>query len=146
MAPEMTIARLAREAGVGTDTVRYYEKQGLLPAPRRRLSGYRIYDEEALRLLLFIRRAQNLGFSLKEIAQLLALRRAPARACPEVQAAAKVKLDQVDAKIRDLQGVRQALLALLDSCRRSKPLTCPLLESLEAIDPPGREKKKGGKS
>ena len=60
MTPEMTITRLARKAGVGTDTVRYYEKMGLLSAPRRRPSGYRIYDEEALRLLLFIRRAQNL--------------------------------------------------------------------------------------
>lgn len=143
MASEMTITQLAREAGVGTDTVRYYEKQGLLPAPRRRPSGYRIYDMEALRLLLFIRRAQNLGFSLKEIGQLLALRRAPVRACREVQAAAKVKLEHVDAKIRDLQGVRRALLALLDSCRRSGPLTCPLLESLEVA---GYEKRKGGKS
>jgi MerR family copper efflux transcriptional regulator len=61
MSPEMTIAQLAREAGVGTDTVRYYEKQGLLPSPLRRPSGYRIYNREALRLLLFIRRAQNLG-------------------------------------------------------------------------------------
>lgn len=145
MTPEMTITRLARKAGVGTDTVRYYEKLGLLSAPRRRPSGYRIYDEEALRLLLFIRRAQDLGFSLKEIAQLLALRRAPAKACPEVQAAAKAKLDQVDAKIRDLQGVRRALLALLDSCRRSRPLVCPLLESLKDLDTHQLETRKGDK-
>ena len=130
-APAMSISQLARRAGVGADTVRYYEKLGLLPKPRRRPSGYRVYDEETLRLLRFIRRAQGLGFSLAEIAELLALRRAPATACRRVQAVAQAKLETVEGKIRDLQRMRQALLTLLEACRRSGPLTCPLLESLE---------------
>ena len=142
MAPEMSISQLARKAGVGTDTVRYYERRGLLPKPRRRPSGYRVYDEDALRLLRFIRRAQGLGFSLAEIAELLALRRAPARACREVQAVAQAKLRAVEAKIRDLRGVRRALLTLLESCRRSGELRCPILEMLEAQD---LEKKGDGK-
>lgn len=138
----MTITQLARKAGVGTDTVRYYEKRGLLPKPPRRPSGYRIYDEEALRLLNFIRRAQTLGFSLQEIAELLALRRIPASACREVQAVAETKLRNVETKIRDLQGVRRALHMLHDSCQRTKTPSCPILESLEAQGPERKDLEK----
>ncbi len=127
-----TIGRLAREAGVQPATLRYYERLGLLRPARRTASGYRLYGAEAARRLRFIRRAQALGFSLEEVAQLLALsedRRAPAA---EVKRITRARLADVEARIRDLVRIREALRALEARCSGlGTSRECPILAALQ---------------
>jgi MerR family copper efflux transcriptional regulator len=127
----LTIGQVARQAGVGVETVRFYERQGLLEEPARRASGYRQYGEDVVARLRFIKRSKELGFSLREIGELLALRSDPAADCVEVQGRARAKLDDIEAKIRDLQEMREALVKLAASCRGKGPVSgCPILEAL----------------
>ena len=132
----MTIGQLAREAGVNVQTVRYYERRRLLPAPARRASGYRAYDAAALARLRFIRRAQELGFTLAEIAELLALRLDPRTTAADVKARANRKIADVDRKLRDLERIRGALTHLAGSCRGGRGPTgeCPLVEALGPLE------------
>src|SRR5512134_3018240 len=132
----MTIGQLAREAGVNIQTVRYYERRRLLPAPARRVSGYRDYDAGALARLRFIRRAQELGFTLAEIAELLALRLDPRTTAADVKARANRKIADVDRKLRDLEQIRDALTHLAGSCRGGRGPTgeCPLVEALGPLE------------
>ena len=95
----LTIGQLARRAGVGVETVRFYEREGLISEPPRRPSGYRDYPLEAVSRIVFIRRAKKLGFSLKEISELLGLRVRPRRNCAQVKQNADAKIDDIDAKI-----------------------------------------------
>ncbi|HSE27111.1 MAG TPA: heavy metal-responsive transcriptional regulator [Gemmatimonadales bacterium] len=134
----MTIGQLAREAGVNIQTVRYYERRRLLPAPARRVSGYRDYDAGALARLRFIRRAQELGFTLAEIAELLALRLDPRTTAADVKARANRKIADVDRKLRDLEQIRDALTHLAGSCRGGRGPTgeCPLVEALGPLEGP----------
>lgn len=127
-----TIGRLAREAGIHVETVRYYEQRGLLKQPRRN-GGWRRYDDEALRILRFVRRAQELGFSLDEVHELLSLRASKsARTCARVRAAAETKLADVEEKIRDLEAIRRTLTELAQSCPTDGPAeACPILDSLD---------------
>jgi MerR family mercuric resistance operon transcriptional regulator len=128
----LTIGQVARRAEVGVETVRFYERQGLLEEPARKESGYRQYTEDVVARLRFIRRAKELGFTLKEIAELLALRLDPDTSCAEVKGRAKAKIDDIDAKIRDLQRMRQALGKLVASCRGRGPISaCPILDALD---------------
>ena len=128
----LTIGQVARRAEVGVETVRFYERQGLLAGPARTASGYRQYTEDVVARLRFIRRAKELGFTLKEIAELLALRLDPDTSCAEVRGRAKAKIDDIDAKIRDLQRMRQALDKLVASCRGRGPISaCPILDALD---------------
>ena len=99
----LTIGEVARQAGVGIETVRFYERQGLLEEPERRASGYRQFDQEAVAVLKFIRRAKELGFTLKEIKSLLALRMDASATKAEVREQAKAKVADIEAKIADLQ-------------------------------------------
>jgi MerR family mercuric resistance operon transcriptional regulator/MerR family gold-responsive transcriptional activator of gol and ges genes len=132
MASEITIGRLARSVGVSVQTVRYYERRRLLTPTRRKPSGYRLYDDEALRRLRFIKNAQALGFTLREIAELLALRVTKTARCGDVQRQAERKLRQVEARIRDLQGLRRVLKRLIKTCRARQPTDrCPILQSLD---------------
>lgn len=126
---ELGIGKLARLAGVGVDTIRYYERNGLL-APRGRLaSGYRRYGDVELARLRFIRRAQKLGFTLKEIRALLNL--SARRGVAQVRAAAAAKLDDVDARIADLQRVRDGLATLIAACPGHGQLAdCPIVRAL----------------
>jgi Hg(II)-responsive transcriptional regulator len=127
----LTIGQMARQAGVGIDTVRFYERQGLLAEPPRRASGYRDYSAESLRRLRFIRRAKALAFSLREIRELLALHASSAAGCAEAATLAREKLAAVEAKIRGLEAVRQGLEELAAACeRRTATESCPLLEAL----------------
>ena len=130
--PVMTVGQLARRAGVGVQTVRYYERRHLLPTAARRASGYREFTPAALDRLRFIRRAQELGFTLSEIAELLALRLDPHTTAAEVKARAGHKIDEIDGKIRDLEQIRHALTHLAGRCRGGRGPTgdCPLLEAL----------------
>ena len=128
----LTIGQFAHRAGVRIETVRFYERQGLLEEPARKESGYREYTEDVVARLRFIRRAKELGFTLKEIAELLALRLDPDTSCAEVRSRAKAKIDDIDAKIRDLQRMRQALDKLVASCRGRGPISaCPILDALD---------------
>jgi MerR family copper efflux transcriptional regulator len=129
---ELTISQLAQQAQVNVETVRYYERRGLLPAPPRRESGYRQYSAQDVAYLRFIRRAKTLGFSLTEIADLLALRVDPETTCADVRAQAEHKLADVDAKIRDLKRIKGALTQLVADCSGQGPMSaCPILEALE---------------
>ncbi|WP_051362102.1 MerR family transcriptional regulator [Solimonas soli] len=126
----LTIGRLAERAGVGIDTVRYYERAGLLPPPPRRASGYREYPADSVRRLRFIRRAKELGFTLTEIGELLELS-GPRGGTAAVKKAAQAKLALVEHKLAELQRVRDGLGLLIDACPGHGPLgDCPILRAL----------------
>ena len=128
----MRTGMVAAEAGVNVQTLRYYERRGILAKPRRTGSGYREYTPEAVRLIRFIKRAQALGFTLDEIEDLLRLRDGGQASCAEVKAAAQAKIAGVDEKLASLQAMRRALASLVSSCaRNAKKRSCPLLEALE---------------
>ena len=125
----MTIGQLASAGGVNVETIRYYQREKLLPTPQRRPSSIRRYSEEELNRLLFIKRAQALGFSLIEITLLLQL--AEGEHCAETQALAEKKLDMVEQKLADLLAIELALTKLIASCRRGKNgCGCPIIYSL----------------
>jgi Hg(II)-responsive transcriptional regulator len=131
----LTIGQIARRAGVGVETVRFYERQGLLEEPERRESGYRQYTEEVVYRLRFIRRAKELGFTLKEIRELMAFRRDPSATRADVRQQAKAKIADIEAKIRDLQRMKDALSKLTASCRGHGPASgCPILDALDGQD------------
>jgi Hg(II)-responsive transcriptional regulator len=131
MGPSLRIGEVAAEAGVNIQTLRFYERRGLLKEPPRRASGYREYPHEAVRLVRFIKRAQELGFSLREVEELLALRNRRRGSCAEVRRAAEAKLEDVSGKIRGLEAMRLALGVLIKSCRRGDAGDCPILEALD---------------
>jgi len=130
----LMIGQVASQTGVGIETIRFYERQGLLDPPTRRASGYREYDEEVLTRIRFIRRGKELGFSLGEIDELLKLRVNP-DACAETKRRVDGKIEQIDEKIRDLQRVCGALSDLAASCGESEESSqCPILEALARYD------------
>ena len=128
----LTIGKIAHLAGVGVETVRFYERQGLIPQPPRRESGYRQYPDETVSRIRFIRRAKELGFSLKEIKELLALRIDPETSCQDILERAKGKIAEIDKKVHTLQRMKRALVKLTGACRGRRPVSkCPILEALE---------------
>jgi len=126
----MWITETAKEAGVNTQTLRYYERRGLLPKPARRGSGYREYSEDAVRLVRFIKRAQELGFSLDEIDELVRLRGVRRAERHRVRAIADRKIVEIDRKIAHLRSMRAALRHLVDACHRGGAAECPIIEAL----------------
>jgi len=131
--PKLTIGRLARRAGIGAETVRFYEREKLLPEPRRDpSSGYRIYSEQTVERLRFIARAKQLGFTLRETRGLLGLRGAGGGTCAQVRTQARDKIDDVRRRIRDLRHIEQALLRLETECPGDGgPEACPILAALD---------------
>ena len=128
----MSIGRVAQAAGVKVATVRFYERRGIIAAPRRTASGYRQYDEAVVDRIRFVKRAQDLGFTLEEIADLLALRIEDSRSCAAVESATRSKLGQVESKMRDLERLRAVLGRLVRSCEeRETTGECPVLAVLE---------------
>ncbi|HEX6481236.1 MAG TPA: MerR family transcriptional regulator [Ktedonobacteraceae bacterium] len=128
----LTIGQVAHQAGVGVETIRFYEREGLLEEPIRRASGYRQYSEQVVQRIHFIKRAQKLGFSLKEIAELLLLRVDAQTSCEEVQQRAGAKIAEVERKLIELQRMRQALLHVAALCTGQGPASaCPMLDALE---------------
>lgn len=124
--------QLAARAGVNVQTLRYYERRGLLKSPARRPSGYREYHPDALRVVRFIKRSQELGFTLAEVEELLRLREDRRGSCRDVRAAAQVKIDSIERKIQSLRAMKRALCVLVASCRRdSSTRECPILETLD---------------
>lgn len=131
MPKTLTIGRAAKAADVNVETLRYYERRGLLPEPPRTESGYRLYDTESVTRLRFIKEAQSLGFTLEEIQELLVLRVDSENSCADVRARAEQKVTDIEDKIRSLQQMRNALQKLVAACASGGPTgECPFLESL----------------
>ena len=128
----LTIGLVARRAGVGVETVRFYERQRLIEEPPRRLSGYREYGDDIVSRLGFIRRAKDLGFTRKEIKELLSLRRDPSTPAADVRRRAEAKIADIETKIRALQKMKKALGKLTSACRGTATTAeCPLLRALD---------------
>ncbi len=128
---KMTISQLARAASVNLETIRYYERRGLIPEPPRNDSGYRQYSPDDLTRTKFIRRAQALGFSLKEILEMLSLRMEPGTTCSDIKAKVESKIKDVEQKITDLRQMRATLLNLVGKCTGKGPVgNCPIIEIL----------------
>jgi MerR family mercuric resistance operon transcriptional regulator len=128
----LTIGQTARLARVGIPTMRFYERAGLLPKPTRSISNYRLYADEVVTRVRFIRRAQQLGFTLKEIKDLLTLRAGRRISCAEVRSRAHAKISDIEARIRSLRQMSRALVTLAEECDHSKGVECPLLKHLES--------------
>ncbi len=129
---KLTVGKAAEQAGVNVETLRYYERRGLMPTPQRSLSNYRLYDEEAVKRLKFIKRAQEIGFTLAEIDELLALRATPDAKCSEVRARAQEKIGDIDEKLRVLNSMRKVLQKLVVDCSGKGGVDkCPILGALE---------------
>jgi Hg(II)-responsive transcriptional regulator len=128
----LTIGQVATAADVNIQTIRYYERRGLFPAPRRTAAGYRQYADDAVARLRFIKHAQALGFSLEEIADLLGLRVRHGAACDAVERKTRQKIVVVQQRIRDLQRMKRILERLASACTARQPTDdCPILEVLE---------------
>ena len=139
MVSDLTIGQLAKTAGVNVQTVRYYERRKLLLPTSRMPSGYRLYSDEAPRRLRFIRNAQALGFTLREIAELLNLRVSSATRCGDVKRKARAKLAVVEERGRDLKALASALRSLIEACQAGQPTNrCPILKGIED------ERRRGG--
>lgn len=133
MTSNYSIGQLAKAAGVNVETIRYYEHRGIITQPSKPAQGYRTYAKATLARILFIKRAQELGFTLEEIDNLLALGESH---CSEVQELAEGKLVSVRAKINDLHCLERALAELVTQCRSTpENAACPIVESLQPIDP-----------
>ena len=127
----MRIGELATQAGVNIQTLRYYERRGLLSAPKRLASGYRVYGAEAVRRVRFVRRAQELGFTLHEIGDLLDLWKDSAKSCRAVEGRARLALERIDKKLADLKRMRRGLGQYVASCEQRPAMDeCPLLQVL----------------
>ena len=128
----LTIGKVAQRAGLGVETVRFYEREGLIDQPLRGASGYRHFPESVVPRLLFIKRAKELGFTLCEIKELLALRLDPETTCADVKQRAQTKIAGIEEKMRSLRRMKKALVKLTDSCSGRGPVDeCPILEALD---------------
>jgi MerR family mercuric resistance operon transcriptional regulator len=132
MTGALTIGKLARAARVNVETVRYYQRRGLLPKPARPLGGIRRYPPEALARLRFIRRAQQLGFTLREIGELFALGDG---SCRDTRALAQTRVTDIERRLRDLQSMRDTLNRLIRACRLGRAGRCPIIETLSRDEP-----------
>jgi Hg(II)-responsive transcriptional regulator len=138
----MWITEAADAAGVNVQTIRYYERRGLLPRPSRRASGYRDFSPEAVRVVRFIKRAQDLGFTLDEISELLQLKSERQRDRVRIRAVAERRLRQVQSKITELTAMAEALSHLIQCCAAADgALECPIID---ALDPPGPSWREAG--
>ena len=130
----LTIGSVAQQAGVNIETLRYYERKGVVPKPPRTSSNYRLYSEDTVRRVRFVKRAQELGFSLREIKELLALRATRGAKCQDVRRQALHKIEEMDEKILSLEAMKDVLRKLVKECAStSAPASdCPILESLDS--------------
>lgn len=127
----LSIGQVAKQVGVGVDTIRFYEKQSLLGKPSRTPGGYRTYDESTVRVLRFILQAKHLGFTLREVKELLRLHRGTHSTRADFRVLAREKLANIQARIEGLKSMRDALLPLVARCDGVGPLDgCPIVEAL----------------
>ncbi len=135
MEKNITIGKLANEANLNIETIRYYERIELLPYAKRNSSGYRFYTEDDIKRLHFIALAKRHGFSLKEIKELLELRVDPNTTCTDVRKRAVEKVKTIDEKITELEQMKKALAKLIGSCHGHEPASaCPILEAFDEIN------------
>jgi len=127
----LTTRELANGAGVNVETIRYYQRLGLIPQPPRTESGFRIFPPEAIKRIRFIKRSQDLGFTLAEIHKLLTLTESEDFSCWEVQQFASQKLMEIELKIRDLQNIKSILQELSSKCSDGQIRGCPIIERLQ---------------
>jgi len=128
----LTIGKVAKQAGLGVETIRFYERIGLLEEPPRNDSGYRQYLPDAVMKLRFIKKAKRLGFSLQEIGELFALRQKEDASCDDIRVQAEEKIKNIEEKIRDLSRMKEALAELTCQCSGDGPVSeCPILAALE---------------
>ena len=127
----MRIGEVAQQAGVNVQTLRYYERRGLLPRPSRRPSGYREYSPGTARLVRFIKRAQELGFSLEDAAELIALRERPGRNRTAVRGVATRRVADIAGRIRRLTAMQKALEQLVSACECGATAECPIIDALD---------------
>jgi len=128
----LSIGQVARLAAVGVETIRYYEREGLIDEPPRTESGYRQYPPETVLRIRFIRHAKELGFSLKEIGELLSLRTDSGASCVDVRERATAKISEIETKLQSLARMKDVLLTLAATCTGAGPTSeCPILEALE---------------
>jgi len=128
-----TIGWVANKAGVNAQTVLYYERRGLLPAPARSMNGYRVFNDASVRRIRFIKRAQELGFTLKQVMALLALQGEQNASCAEVSNMAAKHLQDIEMKIHDLERMRDALVPLVEACPKKGAMKdCPIMGSMES--------------
>jgi len=127
----LTISRLAQLGGVNLETVRYYERRGLLPKPPRTQAGYRQFPADTAGRLRFIKRAQELGFSLEEVSELLALRMEPEQNRADVRVRAEAKIANIEGKMKTLAAMKSTLRSLVEQCEQCGAAECPILASLE---------------
>jgi Cu(I)-responsive transcriptional regulator len=140
----LTIGKLAKRSGLGIETVRFYERQGLIAPPPRTSSNYRIYPPGDIDRLRFIKRAKTLGFSLREIRELLFLREEPTATKADVKRRTEEKIAEIGERIRDLTRIKEALEGLAASCDGEGPTSqCPILQSI-AGDDQGASCQEGG--
>ena len=130
----MRIGEAAEQAGVNVQTLRYYERRGLLRRAPRRTSGYREFTDETVRVVRFVKRAQDLGFTLDEIEELLRLRHDKRRDRGRVRAVAGQRVRDIERRIAELQAMRTALSHLLHCCEEGSTLECPIIEALDGVD------------
>lgn len=127
----MTIGQVARQTGVSVETIRYYEKEGLVDEPERNPSGYRQYPAETIKRILFIQRAKAIGFTLREIHDLLSIQEKPEACCGDLLSRAESKMAEIEAKINELQRMKNALQMLTTECVSDNGLdNCPILDAL----------------
>ncbi len=130
--PGNTIGQVARKAGVGVETVRFYEREGLIEQPPRRGSGFREYPVDTVRQIRFVVHAKALGFTLKEIMGLLSLRSRPAESCDSVKEQVEMKIADIEERISGLRRMKSTLGKLAQACRRREPTAeCPMWDVLE---------------
>ena len=129
---KLLIGELARKANVNKETIRYYERKGLIPEPPRNKSGHREYSQMDVKRTEFIKRTQSLGFSLREINDLLLLKIEPESTCKDIQELVKSKITDIDQKITDLTLIKETLKKLANRCTGKGPVGgCPILDELE---------------
>lgn len=143
----LTVGVLAERSGVGVETIRFYEREGLLPTPARSKAGYRLYVHDTVERVRFIRRAKELGFTLGEIVELLALKVTHGKSCRLVRDRAIAKLGDMDRKLKDLREMRKALHAVVQQCSGEEGMDdCTILDALSTGPVPKRavsESKRG---
>jgi len=133
----LKVGEVAKRAAVNLQTIHYYEREGVLPRPPRAASNYRMYTVDAVRRVRFIKRAQELGFALRDIKGLLSLRATPGTRCGDVRQQARAKLQDIEGKIGTLQAMRRALTKLIGECSGRGPITACLI--LDALDSENRK-------
>jgi len=128
----MRIGQIAKETGLNVQSIRFYEREGLLPSVDRSTSGYRIYQKDSIQRIQFIKHAQEVGFSLKEISELLSLKVNPDGSCHMVQQIAAEKLKQLEERLESIERMKLTLSSMMEMCDEGLPArACPILEALD---------------